>query len=73
MANSGVGAILIGVNDDGTPSGHDIKGVLTFDAATMSDQLAVATGHHLSSFRTLVVEKESGYLKSTILESRPTS
>ena len=57
MANSGGGVLLVGVNDDGRPSGHDVSGLLNFDPAKMSNQLFAATGRHFCTFRITAAER----------------
>lgn len=39
FANSGGGYILVGVNDDGTPSGHDVSDLLAVDSADLANRL----------------------------------
>jgi predicted HTH transcriptional regulator len=39
FANSGGGTILIGVNDDGTPSGADVAGALAIDPADLTNRI----------------------------------
>lgn len=57
MANSGGGVILVGLDDNGVPSGSDVNGLLAFDPAKMTDQLAVATGRQFSDFRITAAHK----------------
>ena len=57
MANSGGGVLLVGLNDDGSPSNHDTSALLAFDPAKMTDQIARATGRQFSSFRVSAVHK----------------
>ena len=44
MANSGGGAILVGIADDGTSSGSDLGAVNELDPATVADKLRSYTG-----------------------------
>lgn len=44
MANSGGGVILLGLNDDGTPSGRDIEPALRVDPADVVNQIHKYTG-----------------------------
>lgn len=50
MANSGGGCILIGVKNDGTPSGRDPSPVLNLDPAQITDKIAKYTGEQFSDF-----------------------
>src|SRR5450432_1251723 len=49
MANSGGGRILIGVNDDGTPSHLDVAKVLALDLAPIVDRLYKYTDVHFAN------------------------
>jgi hypothetical protein len=55
MANSGGGRILIGVNDDGTPSQFDVTKVLETDLAPVIDRLYKFTDIH---FANIVIRPE---------------
>jgi len=44
MANSGGGTIIIGLNNDGSPSGEDVAGVLALDNAEFMDKIGSYTG-----------------------------
>ncbi len=44
MANSGGGMIIIGVNNDGSPSDEDISAILRIDPAQITDKIARYTG-----------------------------
>jgi hypothetical protein len=50
IANSGGGVILVGVHDDGEPSGFDITAVMAFDPAKLTDKVASFTGEHYADF-----------------------
>ncbi len=50
MANSGGGFIVIGLNDDGTPSGADIQATLLVDPAVVADKIRRYTGVQFASF-----------------------
>ena len=50
MANSGGGLIVIGVNDDGSPTPPDLKRVLALDPATIVDKIEKYTDHHFADF-----------------------
>jgi len=57
MANSGGGIILIGVEDDGSPSASPALPGGALDPATVDDKVCSYTGQHLSEVRVLAVEK----------------
>lgn len=48
MANSGGGAILVGIKNDGKPSGFDVTPLLQLDSAKISDKLYRYTGENVS-------------------------
>jgi predicted HTH transcriptional regulator len=48
MANSGGGAIVVGVNDDGTPAPTDLTAILAIDPATIVDKIKKYTAQHFS-------------------------
>lgn len=48
MANSGGGRILIGLEDDGTPSGFEIGKVLAIDSADLGNKVFSYTGVHFA-------------------------
>jgi hypothetical protein len=50
MANSGGGAILVGVSDDGSPSGEDVSQLLELDSAVIADRMHKYTGVHVDAF-----------------------
>ena len=56
MANSGGGVILIGVNDNGLPSGVDITPILSYDSAKITDKIESYTGEHFSEFEIIEVD-----------------
>lgn len=57
FANSGGGSLLIGVNDDGTPSGADVAGALSIDSADLTNKIHKYTGTHFSRFEIAECEK----------------
>jgi hypothetical protein len=57
MANTGYGIILIGVKNDGTPSGFDTSAVLKYDPAKLTDQIAKYTGVQFSDFEIREIKK----------------
>jgi predicted HTH transcriptional regulator len=58
LANSGGGTILIGVADDGTPSGSDVSGALTIDPADLTNRIHKYTATHFHGFE--IVECAKG-------------
>jgi hypothetical protein len=58
LANSGGGTILIGVNDDGTPSGTDVAGALAIDPADLTNRIHKYTGTHFHGFEFTECDKE---------------
>lgn len=66
MANSGGGAILIGVKNDGTPSGFDVTPVINLDLAQMTDKIAKYTGEQFADFEILEIDK-SGHRVAVLL------
>lgn len=60
MANSGCGIIVIGANNDGTPSGWDPVPLSNYDIASIVDKIAKYTGEQFADFELHEVEK-NGY------------
>jgi len=60
FANSGGGYILVGLENDGSPSGADISGLLAVDPADLGNRIHKYTGQHFSGVELLECEK-SGY------------
>lgn len=50
MANSGGGSLIVGVSDDGTPSGHDVGPLLALDPAVVTDKVHSYTERQFSDF-----------------------
>lgn len=46
MANSGGGVVVVGVRNNGSPSGADVSAVLELDPATIADKVHQYTGEH---------------------------
>lgn len=51
LANSGGGAIMFGVNDDGSLATADIEAICGVDPAVITDKVKKYTGQHFASFR----------------------
>lgn len=58
FANSGGGTILIGVNDEGIPTGTDVSDMLSMDPADLTNQIHKYTGIHFHAFEVLKCQKE---------------
>ena len=58
MANSGGGVIVIGVQDNGQPSGEDVSPVLSLDPAVITDKLHGFTGNQFADFEITEAKKE---------------
>ena len=58
MANSGGGLILVGLKDDGNPSGWDVSPVLGLDPAEMVDKISRYTGEQFDGFTIQSVVKD---------------
>jgi hypothetical protein len=56
MANTRGGVIVVGVNDDGTPSDADVSPVLRLDPAQLTDKISSYTGVQYSAFEIKEVE-----------------
>jgi DNA-binding XRE family transcriptional regulator len=56
IANSGGGIVIIGINDDGSPSGCDIQSVLDLDPADVCDKIKSYTDCIYSDFRIVSAE-----------------
>jgi len=54
MANSGGGRIIIGLNDDGTPSGISAEKIHGIDPAVFVDKVFSYTGVHFAGVRTVI-------------------
>ena len=58
MANSGGGIILVGLFDNGKPSGFDPTQILAVDPADITNKVFSYTGQHFSEFCIQAVSKE---------------
>jgi Schlafen, AlbA_2 len=57
LANSGGGTILIGLDDDGAPSGTDVSAVLSLDPADITNKIHKYTNTHFHQFEVLECRK----------------
>lgn len=57
FANSGGGYILVGLNDDGSPSEADISALLAIDPADLGNRIHKYTGLHFSGVELIECEK----------------
>src|SRR5438105_1080910 len=60
LANSGGGVLLIGVNNDGSPSQADISGVLQLDSAKFADKLQKYVHANFDGFEVHEAMKSGG-------------
>jgi len=59
FANSGGGYVLVGISDDGTPSGNDVSGLLAVDPADLANRLHKYFGQHFSGVELIKTEKNA--------------
>jgi len=57
IANVGGGVIVVGVRNDGAPSGADVQAVLALDGATIGDKLSSYIGEHFDDFEVAPVTR----------------
>lgn len=57
LSNSGGGIILIGLNDDGSPSGADVSALLSIDPADVTNRLFKYTSCQFHAFELCVTSK----------------
>ena len=69
FANSGGGTLLIGVNDDGTPSRADLAGILGIDPADLTNKIYGYTGSHFHNFKIKECEKAGHKVCSVTVSS----
>lgn len=58
LANSGGGILLIGLADDGSPSGAEINGIQSVDPADLTNRIHKYTSQHFSGFEFFECQKE---------------
>jgi hypothetical protein len=66
MANSGGGAVVIGVANNGRSSGVDLSQVMAIDPAKITDQLASYTEQHFSDFEINEIRRNKA--KAVVIE-----
>ncbi len=71
MANSGGGILIIGLDDDGTPSGHVVTPLLNYDPADITNKIYSFTDYQFSGFRIFQAEKDGFQL--AVIEIRAVS
>lgn len=67
MANSGGGVLLIGVNDNGHPSGFDVSQLLDYDLADVTNKLFAYTGKHFSKVEIIKAEKDGQIIAAIVI------
>jgi hypothetical protein len=72
FANSGGGTLLIGVNDDGTPSGAEVAGALGIDPADLTNRIHKYTGTNFHDFEFVECEKEGHEVCAVTVKSTRT-
>lgn len=62
MANSGGGLIIVGVQNNGVPTGSDLSAVLRLDPATIADKVAKYTGDHFAEFEIIEATRQKEHV-----------
>lgn len=58
LANSGGGAIVIGMRNNGQPSGENVSAVLSLDSAAIGDKVHRYTSEHFSAFDVAEINRD---------------
>lgn len=66
MANTGGGVILVGLDNEGRPTGHDVQTVLALDQATVIDKIGKYTGDEIPEVE--LIEAQKGGTLIAIIE-----
>jgi Putative DNA-binding domain/EC042_2821-lke REase len=69
FAKSGGGTILIGVSDDGAPSGADVAGALAIDPADLTNRIHKYTSTHFHGFEFIECEKGGHKICAIMIQS----
>ena len=72
IANSGGGAIILGLDDHGQPSGFDVSHLLKLDPADLTDKVHKYTGYQFSEFSLHTLSKNGATLLGIRLKSLTT-
>lgn len=67
MANSGGGVLLIGINNEGRPSGYDVTKFLEYDPADVTNKLFSFTGKHFGNFTIVNAQKENQTIAALVV------
>ena len=67
IANIGGGVIVIGVRNDGSASGADIRAVLALDGATICDKLASYIGDNFDDFEVSPVTRDGSRIAAIVV------
>lgn len=67
MANSGGGVILFGLEDDGSPSGCDLKPILNTDYADFTNKIYKYSDYQFSEFEIKLVSKSGAEIVALII------
>lgn len=71
LANSGGGIVVVGLRNDGTPSGVNVKDVLALDAATITDKMLKYTAGHYGGFEVHESKRRRARLAVIAVEGVP--
>lgn len=67
IANTGGGVIVIGVRNDGSASGADVRSVLALDGATICDKLSSYIGDNFDDFEVSQVTREGSRVAAIVV------
>lgn len=68
IANSGGGALVIGVKNDGSPSGADVTSTLELDPAVLTDKIKKYTRRDFSAFQIHDADKEGSRIAILVID-----
>lgn len=71
MANTDGGVIIIGLNNDSTPSGKDVRAVLEIDTSVVTDKIHRYTEYQFSEFEIHECDKEARQLAAIVIFGIP--